>query len=110
MGFRAPGPPFNEAVAVRGWDVPRSLPNFPIPELSGNESGVPVTSIVISGVNEADFTEKNTCGSSIPVGSSCGVTVTSIPSALGARSAIVTVNDVAGTPITQTITLMGVGT
>jgi len=71
---------------------------------------VPVGGITITGTDKGDFAQTNTCGSSIPAGGSCQITVTFTPMGQGPRSAIVTVQDKVGPPIMQTITLMGSGT
>jgi uncharacterized repeat protein (TIGR03803 family) len=73
-------------------------------------TAVPITSIIVGGANKSDFAETNTCGSSIPAGDSCQLTVTFTPQKAQPYSAIVSVSDIAGPPITQTITLMGSGT
>jgi surface antigen/6-phosphogluconolactonase (cycloisomerase 2 family) len=73
---------------------------------------IPVTGISITGKDAVDFTQTNTCGSSIPPSGSCEVTVTFTPMGQtpGSRSAILTINDTAGPPISQRITLVGSGT
>jgi hypothetical protein len=70
------------------------------------------SSIAVTGTDPGDFTETNTCGKSITATTSCTITVTFNPIAVGARSATLTVTDnagnVAGT--TQTAALSGTGT
>lgn len=65
-----------------------------------------ITSISISGTNPADFSQSNTCGSSVPVGGNCTISVRFQPTATGFRSASVLVTDNAsGSP--QSIPLSG---
>jgi hypothetical protein len=54
-----------------------------------------ISSITLSN---ADFTQTNTCGGSLPAKGSCTISVTLTPSALGAESATLTVNDDAPPP------------
>ncbi|HUI42681.1 MAG TPA: choice-of-anchor D domain-containing protein [Terriglobia bacterium] len=71
-----------------------------------------ISSIALSGANGADFSQTNNCGSSVAAGGSCTINVTFTPSATGARSATLTVNDdsngVDGSA--QTVSLSGTGT
>ncbi len=68
-----------------------------------------VTSIQVTGVNSSDFGQTNNCPPSLTPSSSCSITVTFSPTALGFASALISVTDNAtGSP--QTIGLTGVGT
>jgi hypothetical protein len=68
-----------------------------------------ITSITISGANPADFSETNTCGSSVAAGASCTINVRFKPTAKGSRTASISIVDNAsGSP--QTISLTGTGT
>jgi len=69
-----------------------------------------ITGITLGGTNSADFQlTSNTCGASLGVGASCTMTLTFKPSALGKRSASLTVTDDAcGSP--HVIPLTGNGT
>jgi hypothetical protein len=69
-----------------------------------------VTGFQISGVNMTDFTKTtDTCGSPIPEGSSCSISVTFDASAIGPESATLTVtDDAANNP--QEVPLAGTGT
>ncbi len=70
---------------------------------------VSITSIAITGMNVGDFSETNTCGTSVAAGASCFIRVTFKPSAKGKRAAAVSVNDDGGgSP--QKVTLTGTGT
>jgi hypothetical protein len=64
-----------------------------------------ITSITVSG----DFSQTNTCGSSVAAGASCTLSVTFKPTAAGTRTGAVTITDNAS-PATQTISLTGTGT
>ena len=69
-----------------------------------------ITSIGVTGANSGDYTQTNTCGSSVPANNgTCTINVTFTPTATGTRTAAVTITDNAtGSP--QTITLTGTGT
>jgi hypothetical protein len=65
-------------------------------------AAAPVSSITTSG----DFSQTNTCGSSIPAGSSCTVNVRFTPAATGSRTGNLTVT---ASGITNTVPLSGTG-
>src|SRR5260370_37482666 len=72
-----------------------------------NPSSAPlkITSIVASG----DFTQTNTCGSDVPGGANCTVSITFAPTASGTRTGRLTITDNSpGSP--QVIGLTGTGT
>ena len=73
-----------------------------------NTGGGPlaISSIAISGANAADFTQINTCGTSLAAAASCTINVTFNPATAGAKSASLTVVDGAGT---HNIALSGTG-
>jgi hypothetical protein len=64
-----------------------------------------ITSITVSG----DFSQTNTCGSSLATSASCTLSVTFTPTATGTRTGVVTITDNAN-PATQTVSLTGTGT
>jgi len=71
--------------------------------LSGTGNG-----ISIGGANPTDFTQTNTCGTSLAAGASCAITVTFKPLTVGALSASLLVADNAfGSP--QPVSLTGTG-
>jgi sugar lactone lactonase YvrE len=73
-----------------------------------NTGGVPlnISGIAITGASAGDFSEINTCGTSVAAGSNCTINVTFTPTATGARSASVTVTDNAsGSP--QSVSVAG---
>jgi Bacterial Ig-like domain (group 3)/FG-GAP-like repeat/Abnormal spindle-like microcephaly-assoc'd, ASPM-SPD-2-Hydin len=63
-----------------------------------NTSGVSlsITSIAITGTNSGDFGQTNNCGSTVAGGGTCTITVTFSPTAIGLRSASITITDNAG--------------
>jgi hypothetical protein len=52
-----------------------------------------LSSIGISGTNSNDYSETNTCGTSLAIGATCMITVTFTPQATGSTSADVTLTD-----------------
>ncbi|HYA48023.1 MAG TPA: FG-GAP-like repeat-containing protein [archaeon] len=55
-----------------------------------------ISGITITGADPGDFSQTNTCGSSLSGGGSCTITVVFKPLALGARNAAVSVTDNGG--------------
>ena len=68
-----------------------------------------IKSITTTGVNNLDFAQTNTCGTSLARMASCTISVTFTPKATGVRSANVTVTDFLGGNTTQNIPLSGTG-
>ncbi len=69
---------------------------------------LPITSIALGGTNPLQFSETNTCGTSVAVGGSCTVSVVFKPTRTGSMSA--TLNVAAGEGAgTQTVALTGTG-
>jgi hypothetical protein len=68
-----------------------------------------IKTITTTGVNNSDFAETNTCGTSVARMASCTITVTFTPKATGARTANVTITDFLGGNTTQNIPLTGTG-
>jgi hypothetical protein len=67
-----------------------------------------ITSVAVTGANASDFAQINTCGSFVPGGGNCTISVTFSPTAPGSRTASVTITDnAAGSP--QTVLLTGTG-
>ena len=74
---------------------------------TGNQS-LSLTSVTVTGKNAGDFTQSNTCASTIAAGSSCTVNVTFTPTAAGTRTANLTFTDNGpGSP--QVASLGGIG-
>jgi hypothetical protein len=67
-----------------------------------------ITGIAITGANATDFTQANTCGSTLLVNSSCEISVTFTPQAAAAFSASISVADNANGS-TQMAALTGTG-
>ena len=67
-----------------------------------------ITSIALAGNNPGDYTETNTCGSTLAAGSSCTFTVTFKPTTTGSRKASVTITDNTSHG-SQTLSLSGAG-
>jgi hypothetical protein len=74
-----------------------------------SKSAITITSIAVGGADPADFTQTNTCGSSLAANSSCTITVTFTPTAIGTRTANVTVTD-SDVTSPQKLILTGTGT
>ena len=70
---------------------------------AGN-AALSITSITVSG----DFSQTNTCGSSLAANASCTLSVTFKPTATGTRTGALTITDNAS-PATQTVSLTGTG-
>jgi hypothetical protein len=91
------------------------------PQLTGSVSGaqtetvtnsgtsaVAIASVALSGNNASDFSQNNSCGSSLAAGADCTINVTFTPSHLGPRSAAITITDsTAGSP--HSVSLSGMG-
>lgn len=70
--------------------------------------GTLTLALSITGTNAADYSQTNTCGSSLAAGASCNISVTFTPSATGTRTASVSMTDNAsGSPHTVAMTGMG---
>src|SRR5207249_1810839 len=77
---------------------------------NGTSSALSITSIAFTGTNSGDFAQTNNCGASLAAGASCSIDVTFTPTAIGARSATLTVTDYASsTPQTASVTATGAG-
>jgi hypothetical protein len=67
-----------------------------------------ISSVTVTGTNSTDFSQTNTCGSSVAAGANCSISVTFTPTAAGSRSASLTITDNAsGSP--QTVSIIGTG-
>jgi hypothetical protein len=72
-------------------------------------TAITITSIVVGGADPTEFAETNTCGSTLAANSSCTITVTFTPSALGSQTANVTITD-SDVTSPQKLILTGTGT
>jgi hypothetical protein len=68
---------------------------------------LPMTSITFSGASASQFSQTNTCGTSIPAGSSCTISVVFTPTSAGGQTATLNVSGGPGT--THTATVNGTG-
>jgi len=67
-----------------------------------------ISTITITGANLSDFAQTNNCGSSVAGGASCIINATFKPTAVGARTASITITDNAGDS-PQNVALSGTG-
>jgi trimeric autotransporter adhesin len=71
-------------------------------------SAVTITGVTVTGANPGDYSETNTCPESLTAAATCTVSVTFKPTAVGARTASISIADNAtGSP--QTAALSGTG-
>ncbi len=77
--------------------------------LSAPESNVTINGITVTGANAGDFTQTNTCGAKVLHRQHCTITVSFTPTAIGSRTATLTISDSAPTS-PQTVVLSGRGT
>ena len=67
-----------------------------------------LSSITVAGANPGDFAQTGTCGASVAAGANCSLSVTFAPTAMGSRTASLSISDNAsGSP--QTVSLTGTG-
>jgi hypothetical protein len=72
-------------------------------------NAISISSITFTGANPGDFTQTNTCGSSLAGNSTCTINVTFAPQSINTRTANLSIADsAAGSP--QTVALHGSGT
>jgi len=76
--------------------------------MNAGTAALTISNIAISGSNASEFTETGNCVETLQPGSSCTVSVVFTPSALGTRTATMTISDsTSGSP--HAVTLTGVG-
>jgi hypothetical protein len=92
----------NQKVGTKSVPVPITLSNLGTSSLS-------ITQIAFTGADPNDFTQKNTCGNSVPPQSKCTITVMFTPKAKGSRLANLSISDNDPTS-PQTVPLSGNGT
>jgi len=91
----------NQTVGITSTQLGSTLKN------TGNGT-LTIASIGVTGSDSSEFVETNTCGTSVPAGGSCKITVTFGPATTGTRIASVSIADNApGSP--QSLPLSGVG-
>lgn len=69
---------------------------------------VAIQGVSLTGVAKSDYSQTNTCGSSVAKGASCSINVTFKPTATGTRTAKVSIADFGGAS-PQTVQLTGTG-
>lgn len=102
-------PPYTVSPASLDFgSVPKNTASVPQSVTVTNVSGgaLPITSIGISGKNPGQFSQTNTCGTSIPAGSTCAINVVFAPTSTGSKEAVLNVNAGNGSG-TQTVALAG---
>ena len=107
----AAAPSFTVAPAALAFgSIATNTTSKPQPVLLTNASSaaLPITGIVLAGTNRALFSQTNTCGSSVPGGSTCTISVVFAPTSGGSKTATLDVNAGGGAG-TQTVALSGTG-
>jgi hypothetical protein len=67
-----------------------------------------ITSITLSGKNASQFSQSNTCGTPVPTGSTCTISIVFAPGSVGSKVATLNVSGGGGAGI-QTVALTGSG-
>jgi centrosomal CEP192-like protein len=76
---------------------------------NSQSTALTINNIFGNGTNSSDFGQSNDCGSSVPAGDACTISITFTPSATGTRTANLVISDSASNS-PQTVSLTGVGT
>ncbi len=80
-----------------------------ISTVTNNEKvSIGITSILLTGAHPGDYSQTNTCGSSLAAGAQCTISVFFTPLATGSRPASVTITDTA-TNSPQVLSVIGMG-
>ena len=80
-----------------------------ISTVTNNEKvAINITSILPTGAHSGDYSQTNTCGSSLAAGAQCTISVVFTPLATGSRPASVTITDTA-TNSPQVLSVIGMG-
>jgi hypothetical protein len=96
------------ALTFSSQDVGTTSSSQPITLANEGATAITINGISFTGPNASDFGQTNTCGTSLPAGSSCTINVTFTPSATGTLTAALSVSDGgAGSP--QAVSLTGTG-
>src|SRR5947199_177137 len=76
---------------------------------NAGSAALSLTGITMAGTNATDFSETNSCGSSVAAGGSCTISVSFTPTGAGPRSGIMSINDSAtGSPHAAALSGTGV--
>lgn len=84
-----------------------SSPQVAVLTNAGNTT-LSITGITIAGTNPGDFSQSNTCVSSVGAGISCTITVIFVPHGLGIRSAVLSISG-SSPDSPQQVSLSGIG-
>jgi hypothetical protein len=96
------------SVTFAGQMIGTVSPPIIVELINNGTARLTITSIGITGLNPRNFAQTHTCGSFLPVGSMCLISVTFEPNAIGTRTAILSVHDnAANSP--QKVALSGTG-
>jgi len=87
--FVSPSSLSSSSTPTVGQTVPMNSPVT----LTNGETTLAISSITFSGANAGDFSQTNTCGSSLAPNATCQINVNFTPSAGGTRTATLNVND-----------------
>ncbi len=89
--------------------VGTSSPSQAVTLTNNGTASLAITGISVTGTDAGDFSETNTCGSSVAVGASCAISVVFRPTSTGSRTASLSIADsAAGSP--QLVALTGTAT
>jgi hypothetical protein len=80
----------------------------PITMTNTGSVALPITRITLTGTNQTQFSQTNSCGASVAVGSNCTLNVVFTPTSHGSK--VATLNVIGGSGAgTQTVSLTGTG-
>ena len=80
----------------------------PVTVTNTGSVALPITGITLTGTNQTQFSQTNSCGASVAVGSNCTVNVVFAPTSHGSK--VATLNVIGGSGAgTQTVSLTGTG-
>jgi len=85
-----------------------SSPSQPVTVTNTGSVQLPISSVKLSGMNTSQFSQTNNCAAVLSVGGSCQVSVVFKPTALGAKTATLSVNGGGGSG-TASVSLTGTG-
>jgi hypothetical protein len=82
----------NQQIGLNGGSMPMTLKNL-------GTSSLTITSISLTGLNASEFSQTNTCTTSLGAGQTCVITVTFLPLTEGIKNSYVSVVTSAGTQL-----------
>ncbi len=89
--------------------VGTTSPSQQVTLTNSQSTALTINNIFGGGADPSDFKQGNDCGSSVPAGGSCTITISFAPTATGTRTATLSVSDNANNS-PQVVTLTGTGT